>query len=209
MHRLLHDCDGDVLVREWVEREARYHGMRLSAREYFELEEDGCRYELIDGVVCMTPSPNWRHQEVAQEISWQLYGYLKGHPVGRVIPDVDVHLGTGPRGGDLIYRPDIVFFKAGRRFHEADRIIAPPDLVVEVASLSTRRYDRETKKADYERFGVLEYWIVDPLRKSFEFDRLVDGRYVSIASEGNVFRSEAVHGFALDLAAVRRTFEQY
>jgi len=124
-----------------------------------------------------------------------------------VIPEVDVHLGTGPRGGDLVYRPDIVFYKAGRKFQGGDRVIAPPDLVVEVASLSTRRYDSETKKADYERLGVFEYWIVDPLAGTFTFHRLSRGRYVEVPSAAETFTSQAVQGFSLDLAAIRRTFD--
>ena len=65
MHRRLVEQDDDVLVSTYFEREARYHGLRLSADEYFALEDDGCWYEMIDGVVCMTPSPARNHQVVS------------------------------------------------------------------------------------------------------------------------------------------------
>jgi Uma2 family endonuclease len=207
MHRLLDDHENEVRVRQYVEREARYHGMRMTAEKYFALDDDGCRYELIDGVVCMTPSPSWNHQTVSLEIAFQFRAYLKKRPVGEVAQDVDVHLGTGPRGGDLIYRPDIVFFKSGRLPAAVERPNLAPDLVVEIASVSSRRFDRETKKADYERFGVLEYWVIDPERATMTFFRLQKGRYVEIAPEGDRFASTAVPGFILDLAEVRKTFE--
>jgi Uma2 family endonuclease len=207
MHQLLHEDDGEVLVSEYVEREARYHGMRLTAEEYYELEDDGCRYELIDGVVCMTPSPIRKHGLVSSEIAVQLGIYLKKYPVGEFAKDIDVLLGKGPRGGDLIYRPDIMFFRSGRVPDDAERYELVPDLVVEVASVSTRRFDRETKKADYERLGVSEYWIIDPRRKTMTFYRLEQGRYVEVLPDSDGFASTAVPGFTLDLAEVRKTFK--
>jgi len=207
MNQLL-DVDADeVLIREFVEREAHHHGLRLTAEDYYKLEDDGCRYELIDGVVCMTPSPTRIHQVVSWEISLQLGAFLKKNPVGEAVSDTDVHLGKGPRGGDLVYRPDLIFFKAGRIPQEAERYEQIPDLVVEISSLSTRRYDRETKKADYERFGVTEYWIIDPQRASMTFFRLHQGQYVEVPPDGDMFRSTAVSGFVLDLNDVRKAFK--
>ncbi len=207
MHRLLVEQDEDVLVSTYVEREARYHGMRLTADEYFALEDDGCRYELIDGVVCMTPSPLRKHGLVVSEIAYQLCNFAKEQAIGEVAQDMDVLLGKGPRGGDLIYRPDIAFFKAGRVPDDAERYKLVPDLVVEVASVSTRRFDRETKKADYERLGVSEYWIIDPLRRTMHFFRLKEGRYVEVQPEVDRFASSAIPGFVLDLTELRKTFK--
>lgn len=207
MHRLLDPRHDEVVIREYVEREARYHGMRLSAEEYFALEDDGCRYELIDGVVCMSPSPGRKHQLVTIEIGTQLRAYLKVNPVGEVVMDTDVRLEKNPTGRDFVYRPDILFFKSGRIPKDADRYEMPPDLVVEVVSISTRRYDRETKKADYERVGVSEYWIIDPRHETMNFYHPQEGRYVEVFPEGDRFASVAAPGFVLDLAELRKTFE--
>ena len=73
-------------------------------------------------------------------------------------------------------------------------------------SQGSRRYDRITKKVDYERFGVLEYWLVDPERDAIILWRLRAGRYVEIEPEGKRFASEAIPGFVLDLTKVRKTF---
>ena len=72
---------------------------------------------------------------------------------------------------------------------DPDHLRGAPDLAVEIVSPQSRRYDSETKRADYERFGVLEYWLIDPQRGSFTFLRLASGRYAEVAAEGDLFRS--------------------
>jgi Uma2 family endonuclease len=185
---------------------ASYAGLRMSAEEYFSLEEDACRYELIDGVVCMSPSPTPRHQKVAAFIVHQIAAHLDEHPLGEVFVEVDVHLGRGPKGGDLVYRPDVVFIRAERVAANIDRIVEPPDLVVEIVSDTSRRYDHETKKSDYERCGVAEYWIIDPAREAATFYRLESGQYIEVKTEGDRFHSTALAGLTLDLARLRRSF---
>jgi Uma2 family endonuclease len=96
---------------------------------------------------------------------------------------------------------------AEHRARSRRRIVGPPALVVEAASAGSRRYDAITKRDDYERFGVAEYWPVDPEPDVVTFHRLEDGQYVVVAPEGDRFASRAVPGFVLDLAAVRRLFE--
>lgn len=207
MHQLLHEDVGEVLISEYIEREAQYHGMRLTAEEWYELEDDGCRYELIDGVVCMTPSPLRKHGLVASLIARWLGDFVEKYALGEVAENIDVRLGKGLRGGDLIYRPDVMFFRSGRIPDDAERYELVPDLVVEVASVSTRRYDRETKKADYERLGVSEFWIIDPRRAAMTFFRLEGGHYVEVVPERDRFPSTAVPGFVLDLAELRKLFK--
>ena len=190
--------------------EPQYRGLRVSAEEYLALPDDGYRYELVEGVVVMSPSPTLRQQAVVAEILAQIMMYLREHPVGHVFPESDVHLGTGLRGGDLVYRPDLVFVRAERLPRTPDETLrGPPDLVVEVVSPGSRRYDAETKRQDYERLGVREYWLVDPERGAMTFLRLVGGRFVEPPADGETFASEAVPGFALDLVRVRKSFNPW
>ena len=186
--------------------ESRYNGLRMSADEYLRLEDDGCRYELIDGVVCMSPSPTPGHQNVEGQVFGQIWTYLERHPVGAVLTEVDVRLPAGPNGEETVYRPDVVFLRAERVTRNRDRITEPPDLIVEIISITSRHYDQETKKSDYERFGVREYWIIDPIRETMGFYRLREDRYVEVKHQGDAFLSEAVPGFVLDLARVRKAF---
>jgi len=179
----------------------------MTAEEYAALPECEGWYELIDGVVCMSPSPLPLHQKVAARITGQITAYLDAHPVGEVFVEVDVFLSEGPRGGDLVYRPDIVFVRNERLPRGLDRITGAPDLVVEIVSDTSRRYDHETKKGDYERCGVAEYWLIDPYRKEMKFYHLKQDRYLVMAPRGDSLPSDAIPGFSLDLNRVRRTFE--
>ena len=156
----------------------------------------------------MSPSPTPDHQDAATQISAQIVAFLNDHPVGKVFVELDVNLGQGPTGGDIVYRPDVVFIRTEKVARNRKRIDEPPDLAVEVISETSRRYDNETKKGDYERSGVSEYWVIDPKRGTMSFFRLRNGRYELIQPQGDKFTSEAVPGFVLDLARVRRTFPE-
>jgi len=193
-----------------VERsEAQFRGLRLTADEFLQLPDDGYNYELIDGVVMMSPSPTPQHQRITMEIAAQIAIFLRAHPVGEVLPETDVHLGQGPSGGDLVYRPEVIFVRSDRLSGMADKINAAPDLVVAVVSRGSRRMDTGTKRADYERFGVGEYWVIDPDRKSMTFWRLSAGRFLEVLPAGDSFTSQAIPGFSLDLARVREKFKPW
>ncbi len=187
-----------------------WQGVRMTAEEFFRLPDDGRRYELVEGVVLMSPSPTPRHQAVAREILFQIEAHLREHPVGQVFGGTDVRIGKGVHGGDLVYRPDVVFFRTERLPRTPDdRLAGPPDLVVEVVSPDSRRYDRETKRQDYERLGVREYWLVDPLRDQLAFFRLEHGRFVEAAPVEGRFASTAVPGFTLDVDRLRAAFRPW
>ncbi len=193
-----------------IERtEAQYRGLRMSADDFLQIPDDGFNYELIDGVVVMSPSPTPQHQAVAMEISVQIGSYLRDHPVGQAFAELDVHLGRGPTGGDLVYKPELIFVRAERLAPMREKIVGAPELVVEVISRGSRRLDSETKKDDYQRFGVREYWLIDPQRKVMTFYRMQESRFVEVPAEGDTFASEAVPGFTLDLPRVRDTFKPW
>ncbi|MFC1708305.1 Uma2 family endonuclease, partial [Planctomycetota bacterium] len=76
-----------------------------------------------------------------------------------------------------------------------------PDLVVEVLSPHTLIRDTRTTFHDYERFGVREYWIVNPdAVAASEFFFLVEGAYAPIEPQAGVVHSRVLPGLALDLA---------
>jgi Uma2 family endonuclease len=62
----------------------------------------------------------------------------------------------------LVLQPDVMFISHEREAIIRDFVHGPPDLVVEVTSLGTARYDRTEKSEWYRRYGVREYWLVDP-----------------------------------------------
>lgn len=189
-------------------REPLYCGLRLTADQYDSLPEDGFRYELVDGVVIMSPGASFPHQRISLQIAASILEYLQRNPVGEVFENVDVYLGLGPHGADLVYRPDIIFLRTDQVTRRMTRFQGPPPLVVEIVSESSKRYDRETKMADYERCGVTEFWLIDPDRKGAWFYQGVGGRFREIAVEGDTFRSLVLPGFELSLKQLRALFEE-
>ncbi len=184
--------------------ESEFVGMRMTADEFLEIADDGHFYELIDGVVVMSPSPTPEHQQATMEVARQLANFCAEHPVGRVFPEQDVHLGRGPDGKDIVYRPELCFVRSDRLSAMRKKIKGAPDIVLEVISHGSRRLDTQTKFRDYEQFGVKEYWLLDPERDAITFYRLQNEKFVEVATDGKRFQSEAVPGFALDLMLVRR-----
>lgn len=188
-----------------AELEPGFAGVRMSADEFLRISDDGTNYELVDGVVVMSPNPKPWHQRITSELVFQIGLFLHSSPVGEVFPETDVHLGRGPRG-DLVYKPELVFIRAELVPQMLEQIVGGPDLVVEVISETSRRFDTKTKKADYERYGVREYWIIDPRRRVMAFYQLRDGRFVEIIPAPDRYESVCIPGFVLDLEAIRRKF---
>jgi len=183
-----------------------YHGIRMSAEQYLNLPESECKYELIDGVVFMSPSATPLHQKIITRLAQYIANHLDDHPIGEVYVEVDVNLGAG-LGRDLVYRPDVVYLRAERAAQSRDRIVGPPDLVVEVISPDSRQYDSVTKKDDYESCGVLEYWLIDPFEDAMRFYARRDDQFVEIQPEDQQLVSQAIPGLVLDLERIRRLFK--
>ncbi len=148
-------------------------------QDYLALPEGGpLRYEVIDGELYMTPSPNTRHQRTVGNLYLAIGHFLVAHRhrLGEVfISPIDVIFSRIP----LQYvEPDLVFIsKAHSAIVTEQNIQGVPDLIAEVLSPGTERRDRREKYSLYERFGVPEYWIVDPESESVQVFRLADGRY--------------------------------
>ena len=132
--------------------------------------DDGLRYELVDGVLLVSPAPTNRHQIVVGE----LYLLLRAASP----PDVRVMLApTDYQPTDRrSLLPDLLVTR--RTDVGDDPISAPLRLAVEVLSPSTRSVDLLLKRGVYAESGVASYWVVDPAVPSVRALRLVDGAYV-------------------------------
>ncbi len=132
--------------------------------ELQQLPDDGNRYEIIDGVLYMTPAPRAVHQLVAGElfVLLKLYGKAAGQMVFFAPADVTFSDRT-------LVQPDVFAFPAPASitsFSYTD--ITHLDLAIEVLSPETARVDRFIKRRLYQRQGVTEYWIVDADTRSVE-----------------------------------------
>ena len=137
-------------------------------------EREGDRQELIDGDLVVTPSPAPEHQIVSVNIGYFLGSYVRENNLGKVLyAPVDLRLTS-----HNVVIPDIVFIARDRLHIVGARTIdGVPDLVVEILSPGTRNRDLVTKRDLYARFGVQEYWIVDPDVRSLSILALRGDRF--------------------------------
>ncbi len=125
------------------------------------LEDDGQRYEIIDGVLFVTPAPRDTHQCVVDELAARLREHLRTERLGKAMTSpADVRRGDRTRNR---VQPDVFVM----RLVDGKRPAYPYELhdlalIAEVLSPSTVRLDTEIKRELYLREGVGEYWIVDP-----------------------------------------------
>lgn len=129
--------------------------------------------ELIDGeAVAMSPRPTTRHNFVAGNIYYLLMQYFKNRRCTPFADGTDLYLTEENRfvpDGMVVCDPDKV---------KDDGVYGAPDLVLEVLSPSTAKYDRGRKKDVYAQCGVREYWIADPANRTVEQYFLEDGQLV-------------------------------
>ncbi len=159
------------------------------------------RWELIDGVLIMSAAPNLMHQNVQMNLSFLVESWVRGHGLGKVYtPDTDVVFSDTET-----VQPDLVFV-SNERAHilTAANIRGAPDLVVEILSPSTAKLDWRDKMDMYERHGVAEYWVVDPVGYMLWQFRLSDGKYALHATfeEEDALTTPTLEGFSLPMGEV-------
>lgn len=171
-----------------------------SYNNYLRLNDD-TRSEIIGGTVTIAPTPSLRHQDISRDLGFLLWQHAREHQLGMLYhAPVDVIFDDYN-----VVQPDLVFISRQRSeiLHEWG-IMGAPDMIVEITSPSSAERDRNAKKRLYERFGVQEYWIINPTDRSIELWELEDGRYNllrSAAGRGTLC-SAAVEGFCVELSMV-------
>jgi Uma2 family endonuclease len=159
--------------------------------------------ELVDGRLEDEEVPDLVHETV---VSW-LIGVLRAWFVvrGGFVFGSEAKYGLTPRRGR---KPDVtVHFPGGPKLPRRGPVRVPPSLAIEVVSPRPRdsRRDRVEKPDDYARFGVRNYWIIDPEERTLEvFELGTDGRYVRAhaAADGIVAEVPGCPGLTLDLDAL-------
>ncbi len=153
------------LTVDRVEEEVAYLSKKqgeYTAEDFYAFPDD-ILVELIDGVIYHFGTPSVAHQRIISELSYT----LKHHVVKN---DGKCDVFTSPIAVQLdcddktIVQPDILVICDKEKI-TPQWILGAPDMVVEVLSPSTRKYDLTTKMAKYMNAGVREYWIVDLEKK--------------------------------------------
>ena len=174
-------------------------GTRLTYDDYCLLPDNGRRYEIVDGELFVTPSPLRHHQKVSANLSYYLIDFVKKHDLGEVyVAPFDVVLSEND-----VVEPDIIYISKARSSIITEKNVqGAPDLVVEILSASTAKIDRTTKLKLYARYGVAEYWVIDPDTCAAEIYRWAPGGYEWAAQfdAGQTLTSRLFPGFALPMA---------
>ena len=161
--------------------------------------EDGSRCEIIGGALFVSPTPTTGHQWLLSRLCRIVGNAVDGSRLGLVLlGPVDVRLGA-----HTIVVPDLLFVRSERiDIVRAALIEGGPDLVVEVASPSTRGRDNIQKAAAYAEAGVPEYWMPDPETRTFRMLALRDSIYRDVEPVEGRFHSTVIDGLTIDPAAV-------
>ena len=152
--------------------------------EVFRMLPEGTLAEIIDDALYVHPPPNYFHQQLVMSVGLQIYPHVKKNKLGTCLMlPMDVFLDD-----KTVVLPDILFVTAGKlMLTEDDKIKVTPDLIIEILSPGKKRYDTEKKKALYEKFGMKEYFIIDPDNKDVMTYYTVNKQFVKQpAAKGKV-----------------------
>ncbi len=136
---------------------------RWTADRVRKLPDDGKRYELVSGQLVVTPSPRYSHQAAISELEAILRAAVRSAVAEG---PARLHVLHSPAdislGEDEILQPDLFVFRTATGLPGRDwSDITALELVIEVLSPGSARYDRGLKRLRYQRGRVPEYWIVD------------------------------------------------
>ncbi len=148
-------------------------GVPLTEDDLAKMPDDGHRYELVDGVLLVTPAPNAAHQTCVVSLT-VLLRRSRTSDLAVFVAPFDVRLSRF-----TVVEPDVLV--ARRSDLTEARLEGPPVLAVEVLSPSTRAVDLAMKRLTYEAAGVPAYWLVDPVAPSLTVLHLEEGQYVEHA----------------------------
>jgi len=162
--------------------------------------EEGAPFQLINYDFVMSPSPLAVHQQIIFALSEiiVLFNIQNGRKGQWMYSPMDVKFDEGN-----VVQPDIIYISEGRKTEIIkERVEGAPDLVLEVLSPSTAYYDLRQKKNIYEKYGVKEYIIIDPIERSIELYALNEGLYYldqKVENSGHL-NSLILPGFRIELS---------
>ncbi|HET6978208.1 MAG TPA: Uma2 family endonuclease [Pyrinomonadaceae bacterium] len=174
--------------------------------EFWELPEppDHSKLELIAGVLYMTPTPGYLHNNAVSRLIILLADYvLKSGNKGKLfVPRAGII-----KGPNSWLEPDLFYVAQDTDAYadpEYPRYMSTADLVIEVISPGSAIYDRNTKADTYAALGVKELWLVDEASGIIEVRVLEGDRYASslVFERDDVLKSTVLSGFEMKVGDV-------
>ena len=172
--------------------------VKFTYEDYRTTPEDE-RYELLCGDLIMVPAPNIKHQKVQARLHYRLTRFILDHEPGELLlAPCDVVLSETD-----VVQPDLLFVCREREhlLSGGENVQGAPDLVIEILSPSTAEKDRGIKHELYDRHGVTEYWLVDPMAETVSIHHRQAGRLAPSRTFGrrDALRSPLLAGLELHL----------
>ena len=169
--------------------------LRMTYQEFLEWTDEDTLAEWVDGEVIMSSPASLPHQDIVDFLVSVIRMFVVSKELGVVI--------SAPFQMKMEHgrEPDVLFIAREHQDRLKDTYLdGPADLVVEVISPESAGRDRGDKFYEYERGGVTEYWLIDPLMQRVEFYQLEAGRYriIPVGSD-RIYHSQVLPGFWLNV----------
>jgi len=168
-------------------------GVTLTAREFDAAEgEGGWRYELIRGVVVVSPAPSAEERGPNERLGYQLLFYQENHPEGPylddTLPEHDIHIGDDRRRADRV-----IWAGQGRQ----PGLDQTPTIAAEFVSAGKQNFlrDYEIKRDEYASIGIREYWIFNRFQRTMTVCKPDEAPRV--LNESDVYSTPLLPGFEL------------
>ena len=167
---------------------------KMTYEEFLAWTDEDTLAEWVDGEAVMTSPASFRHQDISGFLESVLRSFVEERQLGVVC--------SAPFQMKLEHgrEPDLLFVAQEHLDRLKETFLdGPADLVVEIVSPDSFERDRGAKFYEYEKAGIPEYWLVDPLRQRVEFYQLdVEARYRLVEPDDqNVYHSAVLPGFGL------------
>ncbi len=180
---------------------ARHQDTKFTYEDYLHFPEDK-RYEIIDGEVSLAPSPDKIHQDISRNLEFILWEFVKKNDLGLVYyAPFDVVLSEID-----IVQPDLIFVSKERKLIVTEKNIqGAPDMVIEILSPSSQYKDKVIKAELYKKFGVREYWLIDPQEKQitlYDFGSSKGKSSKAIYTLDEIFESPLLAGLKISLKEI-------
>jgi Uma2 family endonuclease len=174
-------------------------GIQMTTREFDRAEfEEGARYELINGVLIVSPIPSENERDCNGELDYLLRLYRDAHPQGscmnRTLAEQTVKTKHNRRRADRV-----IWASLGRRPRKEEN----PSIVAEFVSEGKRDRDRDykDKRDEYIEIGVDKYWIIDRFKRTMTVYSWQGGKLRKrVLQENQIYTTPLLPGFELPLA---------
>jgi Uma2 family endonuclease len=179
-------------------------GRRMSLAD-FDLAEgqDGNVYELSRGVVTVMDVPDRKHLSQLDVIRQQLYSYRGTNPARIYSIATSGECKILLPGFESERHPDLAIYRNAPIDDEELWATWIPDIAIEIVSASSKHRDYVEKREEYFQFGILEYWIIDAVKRQMLVLRRTGGQWAErVIEPGELYRTRLLPGFEFNLALV-------